>query len=65
MWSLKFAFGQFVCSLKGGHKVSEADEQKLFDCLDAEIDTTCIRCGSPVHLEINSENEASYLLTAE
>jgi hypothetical protein len=55
--------GQFQCALIGGHTLSEEEENRLFESKECQIDSTCSRCGVPIHVEICKDRDSAYTIT--
>jgi hypothetical protein len=57
---LQSTFGQFACAMKGGHKVSNSDEERLYSSETEQLDTVCSRCDIPIHLKIDATRKEIY-----
>ncbi len=54
--------GAFVCSLRGGHTISEETEDELYNTDSGELETRCTRCGIPLKLKIDNKRPDTYLI---
>jgi hypothetical protein len=55
--------GHFICAmLTSKHAVYQQDQDKLFSSPAGVLETSCRRCGTPVHLEVNPKNKDQYFI---
>lgn len=60
---LQETWGQFRCAMIGGHKISDEDEDKLYDSRDGVWNTECVRCGIKLNLRIDQNSREIYSMT--
>jgi hypothetical protein len=60
MSKLQSTVGQFACAMRGGHRVSKVDEDRLYRSENEQLDTLCSMCGFPIHLEIDPKRKEIY-----
>jgi transcription elongation factor Elf1 len=55
--------GQFICSMRGHHTISNENEDKLDPSKNKKFQTTCNLCGIRVIVEMDSINKDIYIIS--
>ncbi len=55
--------GQFICSMRGHHSISDQDEDKLYESENNELRTTCNMCGISVVVMIEPKHPNVYRIS--
>jgi transcription elongation factor Elf1 len=55
--------GQFTCSMRGHHSISNEDEDKLYSSSNNILETHCDMCGIRIRVEIEPKHPNIYKIS--